>query len=525
MNRIFKNRSGFLITVLCFTATNLSFAIGNDSIQSNTSLSSEKILNLKTAWSNSSNAASLQFFDIQNKIGKAYLNFYRGEGDFHLFQEEQKKNELGFYTNGYTKLKQWKFYGDFNYFNQISEGVKWVDVLEPYNDNPYTLGDAVGGKYFKEYFKMRGKGAYQISDLLTVGFDVKYKAGVGARRKDPRPENEITSFDILPGLVFNFNKIKLGANFRYESGKEDIELTTVTDSTYNFFHFKGLGVFTSTIEEDDRSSESDLFGGGLQFNFNGDKINNVTEINFFRKATDIKRGTSFPLQIVLLEKFNTNITSTFLFSPLEKTIKKLTLQFNDKRIYGHEPIVEPKLEQLNYQWSTLAKYTLYWFKEKEFGLDYSYYKLIDANNFDWGAKISGKMQTSKSTYYFVPEANKQTLNYLTINGTFEKEFQAKSNTIIFSLDGGYRKGFNSSFEIVSEETLLQTVNSNFIVHDFDYFNSPLLQIGGTLQIGRMVQVYKSPVQLFLCAEYNRAVSQMNTNSDRNIISIKIGMNF
>ncbi|MCF6332726.1 MAG: hypothetical protein L3J11_05520 [Draconibacterium sp.] len=513
-----------VLLILAFFTFNLSVANNSDSLQ-NTSLSSEKILILKTAWSNSSNAASLQYFDIQNKIGKAYLNINSGKGDFHLFQEEQKQNELGFYTNGYTKLNRWKFYGDFSYFKQTSEGVKWVDVLEPYNDNPYTLGDEVGGTYYKEYFKMCGKGAYQISDLLTFGFDLKYKAGVGARRKDPRPENEITSFNILPALVFNFNKIKLGANFRYESGKEDIELTSVTDSTYNFFHFKGLGTFTSSIELDDRSSESDLFGGGLQFNFNGDKITNVTEINFFRKATDIKRGTSFPLQVVLLEKFNTNVTSTFLFSTSEKTIKKLTLQFNDKRIYGHEPVVEPKLEQVNYQWSTLAKYTLYWFKEKEFGLDYSYYKLIDANHFNWGGKISGKMQTSESTYYFVPEANEQTLNYFQINGTLEKEFQAKTNNIIIALNGGYRKGFNSSFEIVNEETLLENVNTNFVIHDFYYFNSQLLQFGGSLQFGRKVNIYKSPIQLFLCTEYNRSVSQLNTNSDRNNMSIKLGMNF
>ena len=507
-----------------FVIPNLILANSNDSIQQNTSLSSEKILNLKTVWSGSANAAGLHFFDIQNKIAKAYINYNYEKGDFHKFQDERELNEFCFFTNGYINFNKWKFYGDFNYYKQNCEGVKWVDVMEPYNDNPYTLGDSVGGMYFKEYFKMRGKAAYQINEIITFGFDAKYKAGVGARRKDPRPSNLITSFDILPGLVFNFNKIKLGANFRYESGKEDITLNTVTDFIYSFYHFKGLGAYTLSTEKDVRSNKSNLFGGGLQFNFNGNKFTNLTEVNFHKKTTDIKRGKTYPLQVVLLEKYSTSVTSTFMFSPSEKAVNKLTIYFNDKHSYGHEPVVEPKLEQVSYQWETVAKYTLYWHNEQEFGADYSYYKLINANHFDWGSNISGKVVTSESSYYFVPEANKQNLNYFEIDGTFEKEFQAKLNTIIIGLNGNYRKGFNSSFEIVTEKTLLKTVKTDFVEHDFEYYNSQLLQFGGSVQFGRIVKIYKSPVQLFLSADYKRMVSQMD-NTNRNIISLKVGMNF
>jgi hypothetical protein len=285
-----------------------------------------------------------------------------------------------------------------------------------------------------------------------------------------------------------------------------------------------LGSYTLSTEKDVRSSESDLFGGGLQINFNGNKITNLTEVNFHRKATDIKRGKTYPLQVVLLEKFNTSVTSTFLFSPSEKSVNKLTLHFNDKHIYGHEPVVEPKLEQVSYQWSTVAKYTLYWFDEQEFAIDYSYYKLVDSTHFNWGGKVSGKVITSNSSYYFVPEANEQTLNYFVFDGTFEKEFQAKLNTLILSFDGSYRKGFNSSFEIVNDESLLENINTDFVEHDFDYYNSQLLQFGGSVQFGRIVKIYKSPVQLFLSADYKRLISKMN-NTNRDIFSLKLGINF
>ncbi len=525
MKDILKNITRLIILAAAVTITNLLFASESDSLSRQTSLSSEKIIHLKTVWSGSENAAGLQFFNFSNKIANAYLYYNFAEGDFHRYREEKKFNEIGFFTNGFVNFKNWKFYGNFNYFNNKNEGVNWTDVLEPYNDTPYNLADSVGGTYHKEYFSMQGKGSWQINNRLVFGFNLNYKAGVGARRKDPRPKNITTTFDISPALIFTFNKIKAGANFKFQTSKEDIGITTVTDSVYNFFNFKGLGAYSVTTEKDNRSHVSNLFGGGLQLCFSGDKINNLTEVNFYRKATDIKRGVSFPLQVVLLEKYNTNVTSTFMFLNDEKTVNKLNIYFNDKHIYGHEPVVEPKLEQYSYQWNTLAKYTLYWHNEQEIGANYSYFKLVDANHFNWGATVSGTVTTSKTTYYFVPETNEQELNYFDIKASFEKEFQSKKNTVVFAVNSNYRKGFNSTYKIVTDENLLENVNTEFVVHDFGYFNCQLIEVGGSFRFGRAIKLYKSPVQLFFTGEYKRLISQMNNGIGRNIFELKLGINF
>lgn len=521
-NRLFKI-SVFCLIAEVFSVSHL-FAENADSVN-HTSLSSEKILLLKTNWNDSENPASLHFFNIQQKIGKAELVFNYEKGEHHLFQEEKENISPGFFTNGYVKLNNWKFYGDFSYFKQTQNGVKWTDVLEPYNDNPYTLGDKVGGTYYNEFFNMRAKAAYQINKLLVFGFDVQYNTGMGARRKDPRPQNEITRFDFSPGIIFNFSKIKMGANFNYQTSKEDIELTTVTDSIYDFYHFKGLGSFTSTTESDDRSSETELLGAGLQVNFNGKNLSNVSEFNFSRKETDINRGETFPLQVVLLEKFTSSFSSTFQFLKANNSIKKLHLAFSDKRIFGHEPVVEPKLQQVSYQWNTLAKYTLYWFKQQQFGVNYSYYKIIDANRFNWGGKLSGQVTSSESTYYFVPEYNRQKLNYFQINALFEKEILLYSLDFIFSLNSNYRKGFNASLELVNDEVLLENVQTDFVTHDFNYFNQPEFTFGGAIEMGKNLNMYNSAIQLYLKLDYNRRISQMNENPFRNITSVKLGMNF
>lgn len=512
----------FLIFLM--TAINMElFAVKQDSIQS--SLSSEKILHLKTLWSESENAAGLWFFDLNNQIRKASLNFHRGNGSYHRFQEEQEQNKYGFYTNGYALLKNWKFYGDFNYYGQKDKDTKWVDVLVPYNDNPYTLGDENGGKYVKEYFNMSTKGAWQVKQKLNIGFEVNYQTGVGARRKDPRPENKTTSFNIKPGIIYTANKLNFGLNFRFQTAKEDITFENVTDSIYTYYHFKGLGAFTGSQEEDERTHESILIGGGIQFGFNGNKIRNLTEINFYRKETDIKRGETYPLQVVLLEKFKTDVTSTFFINNTKTTINKLKLFFSDKHIYGHEPVVEPQLLQESYQWATVGKYTLYWYQENRFGLNYSYYKLHDNNHINWGASLNGDITTSQTTYYFIPEKNEQQLNYFTINAAFEKEFITQPTDIVVSFNGGIQKGFNSSLEFVNDEPLLETVNTEFVQHDFDYFNERLLQFGAGIQFGKKVHLYKSSAQLFLSSEFNRQVSQMNSTTNRNSFTIKLGINF
>ncbi len=524
MKEILKNSTRLLLIVAAVASTNLLFAGEPDSLRQQTSLSSEKIVHLKTVWDGSANAASLQFFDIRQKIGKATLNYNYENGDLHRYQQERKLNEIGFFTNGYVTLKRWKFYGDFNYSNNKNEAVNWTDVLNPYNDNPYILADSIGGTYHKEFFKMRTKAAWQINNRFIFGVDMNYKAGVGARRKDPRPKNTTTTFNIAPAIIFTFNKMKLGANFRYQTSKEDIEITTVTDSVYDYFNMKGLGAFSVSTEKDRRSHESNLFGGGIQIGYTGNKISNLTEASFYRKATDIKRGVSFPLQVVLLENYTTGIASTFMFLHNKNTINKIKIHFTDKHIYGHEPVVEPKLEQHSYQWETLAKYTLYWHNRQQYGVDYSYYKLVNANHFNWGTTLAAQITNSQTTYYFVPETNEQSLNYFQIKGAFEKEFQTEKNTLVVSINSSYRKGLNSSYKIVSDKILLETVHSELVKHDFNYFNNPLVQVGGSFQFGRVIHLYKSPVQLFFSGRYSRLIAKTD-NKNRDIFELKLGVNF
>ncbi|RIJ45973.1 hypothetical protein D1614_20865 [Maribellus luteus] len=511
---------------LFFLALVMSFqtlAQKQDSLRN--SLSSEKILLLNTLWSESGNAAGLQSFDIQYRLGTARLLYQHENGDYHRFQEGEKQNQYGFQTYGYQKLNNWKFYGAFSYYSQEEKKVKWVDVLNPYDDNPYTLGDGTGGTYRKEFFDMQVRGALKLSSLIDLGFDVKYQTGVGARRKDPRPTNKATEFDFKPGIVFRPGKFMAGLNLHLQTAKEDISLKTLSDSTYNFYHFRGMGVYSATTEMDDRSNQSTLLGAGLQLGWKGDRLSNLTEISFFQKETDIKRGKLSPIQLVLLEKFQTEAASTFILRNTSGSIHKLKLYFTDKHIYGHEPVMEPKATQEKFHWETIAKYVLYWHREDNFGFDYSWYTFQDRDHINWGVKAGAMITGSETSYYFVPEKNKQKLNQYKINAAVEKEISTSVADIILSANGAYRKGFNSRLNLVSDPALLETTHTEMVHHDFDYWNKGMTELGGKIQLARRVKMYEHRVQLYTGIDYTKRFSQMTGDPEKNSTSIQVGINF
>lgn len=526
-----KKRLITLVYILLIVfSSNILLAVnsGSDTLKCS-SLSAEKLLNLKTVWSESSNAASLAFFDFDKRFGEAYFGFNSANGDYRLFQAPDHINQYGFYSNGYVKHGDWKFYGNFNYFNIQEKDIKWVDMIEPYSGNPYIIGDSIGGNYWKEYFKMQGKVAYSLNNLISLGFDVRYDAGVGTKRKDPRPENTITNFDIRPGFVLNFNKIKLGANLRYQGEKEDIDFNLVTSNLYSIFYFKGLGGYTSEASTasglNDSYTESTLYGGSVQLSFDTKLFKNYTSVNFDKKVTDIQRGASDPLQIALVDNYVTDVNSVFICGSNEKLINRFEIGYLNQKIYGLEPVVEPKLQQVTYQWSTVAKYTLYWNEASEYNVNYAHYKLLDNGSINWGAKISGKVKTDKTTYYFVPEYNKQQYNQFTVDALFEKGFVCNKWESIFSLNGRYRKSFDNLLTVVTDAKLLQSVRTDFITRDFNYNTAGLWQVGANAKIGREVSINHSPVQIFLQAGYKMLVSDLPGDPKWNISEVKLGMNF
>ena len=95
-------------------------AISDSVVGSCTSVSTEKIMLLQCPWSESSNVASLLCLDCRDRVARAALGYDHQEGDYRLFREPREHDRFGFYTNGWSALGNWRFYGSFSYFNEVS---------------------------------------------------------------------------------------------------------------------------------------------------------------------------------------------------------------------------------------------------------------------------------------------------------------------------------------------------------------------------------------------------------------------
>jgi len=487
-----------------------------------TSMSTEKIMLLKSAWSGSSNAAVLSLLSCGKRVAKAGMVYKNDYGDYRFFQEPETSNLYGFYTNGFTSLGPWRFYGNFGYYNETGENVRWVDVLEPSVNTPYTVGDSIGGNYWKEYYIMEGKSTVMLGRNVSAGVGIKYKGGVGTKRKDPRPLNTLTDFELSPGIIWTTGRFRLGAGFRMESGKEDIEFSSVNDRKYDLFYFRGLGAFTATTEEDGRYRETTLLGGGIQAGFTGKSLENYTDLHINRQTTDIKRGDTYPLQMVFLDSWSTEASSVFLIHPEGNNIKRLSLFYRHVRQYGQEPVVEPKLQEISWQWSTAAKYTLYWQKQSNYGLSYSYYKVRDPHHFFWGGSVTGKFVSDEITYYFVPEYNRQRIDQLYLDASFEKNFLTGKNQLVASLSSGYRTSPFHRLEVVADEKLREKVQLEFLEHDYDYQITGLWEAGVQLNYGREIQLSGFHFQWYVETGYKRVSADRTV---RNLFQIQTGINF
>ncbi len=500
-------------------------AISDSVVGSCTSVSTEKIMLLQCPWSESSNVASLLCLDCRDRVARAALGYDHQEGDYRLFREPREHDRFGFYTNGWSALGNWRFYGSFSYFNEVSRGVRWVDVMDPYNGNPYSVGDSVGGDYSREYFLMEGKSALRVSDRLGFGVDVKYKTGVGAKRKDPRPENNLTDFEISPGVIWTRERLKLGAHLRFGTGKEEISFTSVTGNKFDLFYFRGLGAYSVTMEDDSRYTGKLLFGGGVQGNYNGSTIKNLTSVDFSRQLTSIKRGDAYPLQVVSLDGYTTEASTLFLFQPEADRLGRLQLRYRHERSYGDEPVVEPRLEEISWQWSTAARYTLYWHRASLWGARYAWYSLRDRHHLRHGVTLTADYGTQETTYYFVPEFNRQKISHYDLEATFEKGWVSGHHHLVAALSGGYRGVPSKRLDIVEEEVLRKGVLLEFTEHDFGYLTEGRWAGGMLLDYGREVDAGKTPFEWFLEAGYRLTGSGFRGGTERHQVRISTGIHF
>lgn len=250
-------------------------------------------LPINNPWANSSNPAALEFlYNTQIRLVETGYSFRSKELKSPI--EPGITNLFFVKTKGYKKIGKLTFYGSFGYENEQYKNLLYNNTFIFDIDDPYILGDTIGGKQRKEGFLLRGSVAYPVTDKIIIGIDADYQNFVGAKLKDPRNKNDISSLVITPGLIYNGTSISAGISGGPVIYNNDIDVSVMENGKYSMFQFMGMGYYKSL--KNIISYSNAYYGKGYQaetqLKYHKDNYSNFTVINYNSSSEEVRYGNT-----------------------------------------------------------------------------------------------------------------------------------------------------------------------------------------------------------------------------------------
>ena len=202
----------------------------------------EQIGNL---YSQSRNPAGLRFSPVDGVLD-FNVGYDLTRGELHDVDESGHINMLNVGLSGQQRFGNIVCQGGISYDDGKALNRRWNSTSVISADNPFILGDSIRSDFNSQYFKLRGRVAYNPTDALTLGIELGYDATSSANQTDPRPKTDGALFNIAPGALLRLSdSFTLGLAARYTLMSEGITHTIVdTRESYVYFRFNGLGGYS-----------------------------------------------------------------------------------------------------------------------------------------------------------------------------------------------------------------------------------------------------------------------------------------
>lgn len=498
---------------------------------------SEELLKIYNPWIATQNTSGLYDFTDQESISELYASYNNVSGDYARSMDASDINKFSIGSYSYQKYKNIGLYGKFEYQNSYEDNVNWCDVMNPYNGNPFILGDEIGGDYHKELFHMAGgMSSALFSEKSIWGVGVEYISGTGGKDNDPRPLNKVMIAEIKPGLLFNLNNIRLGFNLAYSFTKEEINMKSFVDNeNYILYQFRGLGLYTfDNVSSFTRNYFSNRYGGNVQIGFNIGDIENITEVGFFYKKENVEDGSSTIKDFGYYEEETMSLKSSFIYKK-ETFIHKLVLSGAIYDRLGVINILRSEPDGFTYVWNKYGENRDYTQKSTNIALNYSMYKMSSKYVQDWKADLSVVYFDNNTKYKFDPEVFEEDYQGIDFKIAFTKNFSVNEKSVLsVNLYGGYKYNLDKKLYILSDSNkdalLIDDIDDfmiqDFVMIDYEWATSDILKAGGYLKYAIDIRAKNTTNSAYL----KLAADYFNTNSEifdgsRTYLSASLGLLF
>lgn len=516
-----------LITIL------LSFSVvssqANSKPDSLRSFNSFKLFRLQNQWLSTGNISGM-IYNKEDKISEVIVGSEFLDGDFHLTRDASQKHSYYLSTQSYRTIKDIHFYGNFSYQYSDAEGILWNGVFDPYRGNPYIIGDSVpGANYHAETYSLIGGVSKKMNEKLSLGILVDYFVGVGAKQKDPRPENIVMNFSINPSMILQYTNSKVGIDLGYRNRKEEIGYTQIATDNPDptFFTFKGFGFFNSEVDYGvSRFQTAKNYFGGIQYEKKIAGLQSLTELraDYGLEITEdgsstIKKEDGGDWETLLIE------LNQQLSDYTSNSIRKVTFNgsyFNGDGVeYSQEIVFD---DDNHAQYITIGK-NLKFNRQIIFAqLKFDYLRLWSENQINWESSAFVNFKMNNETYHYIPEIFTADYSNIEAGFNFEKNYYLNSVHFTPAVKMKYRYSLSNELLLSNDPTVTKKQNKEIFAHDFEYFSDDLINASASIKIGFDNQLIKNTGQLYLTIgyEYWQAIKAKDT---KGLLTGRIGWVF
>ena len=516
-----------IIIIVLLATSNLSFA--NDTLHVN-SFNSIRLLKSNNPWLGTGNIAGLVF----NQPGSTVAfetRLDQGDGNFHRIREASNYHNYSFSTQSFQSSKDRMFlFGKFEYHYVDDFGGKWNGTYDPYRGNPYVLADSVSGtNYHKENYNLAGGIGFKMNDQISLGCALDYYVGVGAKQKDPRPENTFVQFSINPSIILNATNYKLGFDIGFTNRKEEIKYDVMRNN-YSpvFFMFKGFGFYSVDIDSNfSRFLSANEFFGGIQFEKSLRGIPTLTEIRFNFDIEQIDDGGSVirkmdggewkTYNLNLKEQFNVkNGLSIHRFKGNFSFFNGNGIEFTQNMVYEGTWNVP--------RYVTIGKNLKFKRQTLNGELLYNYQQMLDENRINWDLVTCVNFINRGEKYYFIPEIFSSDYSNLVGNLYVQKNFYFRNIHLAPSFNTSWTSNISNSILLSDLTEITKKQRKDVYLQEFDYYISDLFKVGGELKCGGKALKLIKGGQIYLSLRYDY-YRQINGNLHFNVFNTILGFIF
>ena len=523
MNKLHK------INLLILLLLVAGYALGNTIPDSTHSFNSFKLYKLQNQWLQTGNIARISLNPDKN-IGFVQSGYRYDDGSYHRMREAETKNEFFLESESIQKIKEMYFYGKFAYSNSDEKGILWNGVFDPYRGNPYIIGDSVpGANYHKEIYQLSGGMAKKFNNKLTLGLLVDYMVGIGAKQKDPRPENVVMNISVNPSVILKMDNFILGFDAGYRNRKEEIDYTQIATDNPDptFFTFKGFGFHNYEVDYGvDRFQTEKAYFGGFQFQKEFGSIQSLTELRGEYSSEEIDDGSSVikkedggDWKVISID-FNQQLK-------LQTGQKIHSLSFHGNFTNGQgteytQEIVFDEDRHANY--ITISKNLKFERLAMNALLNYNFVSLSGYNKVNWDIEGTAGLTINDEKYNYIPEIF--TADYMNLNTGIkvQKNFYKKALHFAPQIEVNYLQNLSNSMSLSNDPGITKKQNKELYMFDHNFYIADLIAVKAGLNVGFNMPNSKTIEQLNLNINYS--YSQTNDQLlERNFLSGKIGIMF